>query len=66
MKRRLHNILIVIFFSPVRLVLDFIPNHTSKNHTWFMKSRNKEDKYGDYYVWSRCDSGGSKPTNWVC
>lgn len=49
----------------MRLVLDFIPNHTSKNHTWFMKSRNKEDKYGDYYVWAPCTSVGPKPTNWL-
>lgn len=49
----------------MRLVIDFIPNHTSMNHTWFMKSQKKEDKYADYYIWKPCTTSGPRPTNWL-
>ncbi|XP_046571140.1 neutral and basic amino acid transport protein rBAT-like [Haliotis rubra] len=48
----------------VKIVLDFVPNHTSKNSTWFMESRKgKSSKYGDYYVWADGKNGGP-PNNW--
>ncbi|XP_067681089.1 amino acid transporter heavy chain SLC3A1-like [Haliotis asinina] len=48
----------------VKIVLDFVPNHTSKNSTWFMESRkDKSSKYADYYVWADAKNGGP-PNNW--
>ncbi|CAL1533888.1 unnamed protein product [Lymnaea stagnalis] len=55
----------------MHITLDFIPNHTSKNHSWFLQS--KEDKdgrlnpYRSYYVWSdgRGTNGLLEPNNWV-
>ncbi|XP_071160041.1 amino acid transporter heavy chain SLC3A1-like [Mytilus edulis] len=49
----------------MRLVVDFIPNHTSRNHTWFVSSQNKQDPYTDYYVWKPCTKGGAMPNNWL-
>ncbi|CAC5402502.1 SLC3A1 [Mytilus coruscus] len=49
----------------MRLVIDFIPNHTSRNHTWFVSSQNKQDPYTDYYVWRPCTKGGQMPNNWL-
>ena len=46
----------------VRLVIDFIPNHTSRNHTWFMKSQQKEDPYTNYYIWAPCSETDPKPS----
>ena len=43
-----------------RVIVDLIPNQTSRNHTWFTKSQKKEDKYANYYIWS-----DTKPNNWV-
>ncbi|KAI8503896.1 Neutral and basic amino acid transport protein rBAT [Branchiostoma belcheri] len=55
----------------MKLILDFVPNHTSDKHEWFNKSRNGEGPYTDYYVWQDCnaDNNGDgipdpPPTNW--
>ncbi|XP_046364288.1 neutral and basic amino acid transport protein rBAT-like [Haliotis rufescens] len=50
--------------SGVKIVLDFVPNHTSKNHTWFLESKkSKDNKFSDYYVWADVKNGGP-PNNW--
>lgn len=39
----------------IKLILDFVPNHCSIEHEWFIKSSNKTDpefsKYKDYFIW---------------
>ena len=36
----------------MRLVMDFVPNHTSDEHPWFRASRTDPDgEYGDHYIW---------------
>jgi len=40
-----------------RVIMDLIPNQTSRNHTWFMKSQISEGKYIDYYIWSKSNNG---------
>ncbi|KRB47766.1 alpha-amylase family protein [Terrabacter sp. Root181] len=38
----------------IRVVVDFVMNHTSDQHPWFKSARrSREDPYRDYYVWSR-------------
>ncbi|XP_062617581.1 amino acid transporter heavy chain SLC3A1-like [Saccostrea cucullata] len=50
----------------MRLIMDFIPNHTGKKHEWFVKSQQKEGKYTDYYVWATCNpNDGTYPNNWM-
>lgn len=54
----------------LRLLMDLIPNHTSNEHEWFIKSVAGEDPYTDYYVWKPSkglDANGSQipPNNWV-
>ena len=37
----------------IRVVVDFVMNHTSDQHPWFKSARRStEDPYRDYYVWS--------------
>ncbi|XP_060864581.1 maltase 2-like [Metopolophium dirhodum] len=52
----------------VRILLDFVPNHSSDEHEWFQKSVKKIDPYTEYYVWldGKVDENGNKipPNNW--
>ncbi|XP_060071120.1 probable maltase [Ylistrum balloti] len=50
--------------NELRIILDFIPNHTSRNHTWFEMSKKKDAKYKDFYVWASC-TPTTKPNNWL-
>jgi len=47
----------------MKIMLDFIPNHTGKKHKWFMKSQQKEGDYTDYYIWVD-GSNTTAPNNW--
>ncbi|XP_050079089.1 uncharacterized protein LOC126565930 [Anopheles maculipalpis] len=47
----------------IKVILDFVPNHTSDEHEWFIKSVNNEGNYRDYYVW-RNGVGTGTPNNW--
>ncbi|XP_047458664.1 neutral and basic amino acid transport protein rBAT [Mugil cephalus] len=49
----------------LKLIMDFIPNHTSDRHRWFNLSRARDPQYQDYYVWTDCTETGPKPNNWV-
>lgn len=48
----------------VRVLLDFVPNHTSDEHEWFKLSENRTAGYEDYYVWVDGEDG-IPPNNWV-
>ena len=40
----------------IRVIIDFVMNHTSDQHPWFQASREDPDgPYGDFYVWSDTD-----------
>ena len=43
----------------LRVIMDFVPNHSSNEHEWFLKSEQKEDPYTDYYIWK--DRNESNP-----
>ncbi|MEU4195767.1 maltose alpha-D-glucosyltransferase [Kribbella sp. NPDC026611] len=41
----------------IRVIVDFVMNHTSDQHPWFQASReDPEGPYGDFYVWSDTDT----------
>ncbi len=44
----------------LRLILDFVPNHTSDQHPWFLESRSSRDNAKrDWYIWR------DQPNNWT-
>lgn len=50
----------------LRVMLDFITNHTSDLHPWFLDSRSSRDAvHRDWYVWRDPAPGGGPPTNWI-
>ena len=37
----------------IRVIMDFVANHTSSEHEWFRRARSsREDPYHDYYYWA--------------
>ncbi|KAF7273921.1 hypothetical protein GWI33_013382 [Rhynchophorus ferrugineus] len=52
----------------LKVILDYVPNHTSDQHEWFQASLNKQPGYEDYYVWKDpviVDGQRNPPNNWV-
>lgn len=47
----------------IKVVIDFVPNHTSDQHECFQKSRQKIHPYTDYYIWKSANED-KVPTNW--
>ena len=51
----------------IRIILDFVPNHTSIEHPWFKQSRaTRDNPRRDWYVWRDGRPGGAPPNNWEC
>ncbi len=51
----------------LRVLIDFIPNHTSDKHPWFVSSRSSQsDHLRSWYVWKDPQPDGSPPNNWRC
>jgi alpha-glucosidase len=50
----------------MRLLLDWVPNHTSDQHRWFVESRSsRESPQRDWYVWRNPAPDGGPPNNWI-
>ncbi len=48
----------------MKIIMDLVVNHTSDEHEWFQKSRQRIDPYTDYYIWRPAKPDGSLPNNW--
>ncbi|SDN77146.1 alpha-amylase family glycosyl hydrolase [Geodermatophilus sp. DSM 45219] len=49
----------------IRVVLDWVPNHTSDQHPWFRASRSsRADPKRDWYVWRDGAPDGGPPNDW--
>ncbi len=50
----------------IRLILDFVPNHTSSEHPWFQDARkSRSSAKRDWYLWRDPAPDGGPPNNWV-
>lgn len=49
----------------LHMLMDWIPNHTSKRHHWFQEARrSRDDPRRDWYVWRDPAPDGGPPNNW--
>jgi alpha-glucosidase len=49
----------------LRIILDFVPNHTSDQHPWFLESRSsRTNPKRDRYLWRDPAPDGGVPNNW--
>jgi len=49
----------------VRIFLDFVINHTSDQHQWFIDSRSsRTSKHRDWYIWRDGKAPKQPPNNW--
>ena len=48
----------------MKVIMDLVVNHTSDQHEWFQKSRQRIEPYTDYYIWRPAKPNGKLPNNW--
>ncbi len=49
----------------MKLLLDYVPNHTSDQHPWFLEARSSRNSAKrDWYIWRDPAPDGGPPNNW--
>ncbi len=52
--------------SGLKVILDYVPNHTSDRHPWFVESRAaRASGKRDWYIWRDGKANGEPPNNWL-
>ncbi len=50
----------------IRIILDFVVNHTSDQHIWFQDSKSsKTSEHRDWFIWRDGKGPGQPPNNWL-
>jgi len=50
----------------LKIVMDYVPNHSSDQHPWFIESRSSRDNpKADWYIWRDAKPDGGPPNNWL-
>lgn len=49
-----------------KIIMGFVPNHSSNQHPWFEASKkSKDNKFRDYYIWRDGAGKDQPPNNWI-
>jgi alpha-glucosidase len=50
----------------IKVILDFVPNHTSDQHNWFLESKSsRTSPKRDWYIWRDGKGTNQPPNNWT-
>ena len=50
----------------IRIILDFVVNHSSDQHKWFLDSKSSRTAaHRDWYIWRDGKGPGQPPNNWI-
>jgi alpha-glucosidase len=50
----------------IKIIMDFVPNHTSEEHPWFIEARSdRTNKKRNWYLWADPNPHGGVPNNWM-
>lgn len=50
----------------LKVIIDWVPNHSSDEHPWFVESRSsRSNPKRDWYIWRDGKPDGSPPNNWL-
>lgn len=52
----------------LKVIMDFVPNHTSEQHPWFVESKkDKTNPKSDWYIWAngKGENKTEPPNNWI-
>ena len=50
----------------LQVIIDWVPNHTSDQHPWFIDARSGAgSRHRNWYVWRDARPDGAPPNNWV-
>ena len=50
----------------LKVLLDYVPNHSSDQHSWFLQSRSsRSNPYRHWYIWRDPAPDGGAPNNWL-
>ncbi|MBI4526857.1 MAG: DUF3459 domain-containing protein [Deltaproteobacteria bacterium] len=50
----------------LKVILDYVPNHTSDRHPWFVESRSSRNSAKrEWYIWRDPAPDGGPPNNWL-
>ncbi|KQM27442.1 alpha-amylase [Sphingomonas sp. Leaf11] len=59
-------LLVKALAAGIRVLLDFVPNHSSDRHPWFVESRSsRNNPKRDWYIWRDPAPDGGPPNNWI-
>ena len=60
------RLLAAVHARGLRVILDFVPNHSSDQHAWFLESRaSRNNPKRDWFLWRDPAPGGGPPNNWI-
>ena len=51
------------YLQGIKVIIDFVPNHTGRMHPWFDRDTNANTN-NYYYIWD-CEVNNDPPNNWV-